>query len=29
MKVIVDFEEEGPNIQTVFEELLLDCCCST
>lgn len=29
MKVIVHFEEEGPNVQTVIEELLLDCCCST
>lgn len=29
MKVIVHFEEEGPNIQDVIEELLLDCCSST
>lgn len=29
MKVIVHFEEEGPNIQDLIEELLFDCCCST
>lgn len=29
MKVIVHFDEEGPSIQTVIEELLLDCCCNT
>lgn len=29
MKVIVHFEEEGPNIQIVIEELLLDCCRGT
>lgn len=28
MKVIVHFDDEGPSIQTVIEELLLDCCCS-
>ena len=26
MKVIVHFEEEGPNIQDLIEELLLECC---
>jgi len=25
MKVIVHFEEEGPNVQDLIEELLLDC----
>ena len=29
MKVIVHFEEEGPNIQDLIEELLLECCLST
>lgn len=29
MKVIVHFDDEGPSIQAVIEELLLDCCCST
>lgn len=29
MKVIVHFSEEGPSIQTVIEELLLECCCSS
>lgn len=29
MKVIVHFEEEGPNIQDLIEELLLECCSST
>lgn len=28
MKVIVHFEEEGPNIQDLIEELLLECCSS-
>lgn len=29
MKVIVHFDEEGPNVQTVIEELLFDCYSST
>ena len=29
MKVIVHFEAEGPNIQDLIEEVLLDCCPST
>lgn len=29
MKIIVYFNEEGPSIQTVIEELLLDCCYNT
>lgn len=28
MKVIVHFEEKGPNIQDLIEELLLECCSS-
>ena len=28
MKVIVHFNKEGPNIQEIIEELLLDCYCS-
>lgn len=26
MKVIIHFNEEGPTIQTIIEELLLECC---
>ena len=29
MKAIVYFDEEGPSIQSVIEELLLDCCLNT
>lgn len=29
MKVIVHFDDEGPSIQDLIEELLLDCCSST
>ncbi len=29
MKVIVHFKEDGPILQKLIEELLLECCCTS